>query len=291
MRLRDETGLTRTMLLGDAALAAYLPATRLEIDLAAGGIQRANASTDWTGHAGFGARLTPRLIVHARAERAPYLFTVASMFTPVMTTTLGASVDWSHSRGWLGQAAATRTTFPDRNAVTGAYAWLLAPLVNADRSSVQLGYSLTAQTSDETRFEPSGVPVSPRNGDPVKGTYDPYHTPVNLLAHSAIAALATRPSSRVELRFNGAVGVSAHDEILVWRTAGGPRPGAPSIVFAEREFRPWTIRGSIRAQVATRMHLLTEFEYSRTAFYGAGAARVSLTKSFPTAALRRLEQR
>jgi tetratricopeptide (TPR) repeat protein len=291
MRFRTEGGASHPILLGEGTVAAYVPALRIEGELAAGLTRREpDAASAWTGRGILGLRLTPRLILRARAERAPYLYTAASLSTAMMTTTVGATADWNRA-GWLGQAATERKTFPDDNAVTSSYAWLLAPLAQGMGGSLQIGYSIAAQTSVETRFEPDGGPVNPRDGAPVTGQYDPYHTPVNLIAHSVIAAAMARPSARVELRANGAFGISAHDEILVYRTTGVPRPGVPSMAFGERAFNPWTVRGSLDVDVGALTHLMAEVEYYRTAFYGTGAARIGVTHRFSTPALRRLDRR
>jgi hypothetical protein len=291
MRFRTEGGASHRIVLGEGTVAAYLPALRIEGELAGGVVHRdANAPSAWTGRGVLGLRVTPRLILRARAERAPYLYTVASLSTEIMTTSVGATADWSRG-GWLGQASVQRATFPDDNAVTSTHAWLLAPLAQGAGGSLRIGYSIAAQTSVETRFEPDGAAVNPRNGAPVSGQYDPYHTPVNLLSHSVIAAVMTRPSARVELRANGAYGISAHDEMLVYRTTGVPRPGVPSMVFGQRAFKPWSVRGSLAADVGALTHLVAEIEYFRTAFYGAGAARLGVTHRFSTPALRRLDRR
>lgn len=288
---QDTSGAVRAIVAGDLALSAYIPALRLETEAAAGALQRLDSVMDWTGRGMVGFRITPRLVWRMRAERSAYLYTVASLGTPIMTRTVSATLDWSRRGGWLGQVAAQRAGFPDGNAVTGAHAWLLAPVVRGEKGMLQLGYSIAAQTSRETRFVADGGAVTPRDGDAVSGRFDPYHTPVNLLAHSLVASAVTRLLPRVALRANGAFGVSAHDEVLVYRTSGFPRPGAPTMAYEQRAFRPWNVRGSLEAGITTQTRLIAELDFSRTAFYGVGTARLGVTQWFRTPALRRLEQR
>lgn len=293
MQFREESGTSHDIFLGDILLSAYLPAIRVETEIAAGMIQRgADSPTEWTGRGSMGLRVTPRTIVRIRGERAPYLYTVGSLSTPVITNTLGATLDWGTPSGWLAQASAQQARYPDDNVVTSTHAWLLAPVVRNRGGVVQLGYSIAAQDARESRFVVDGSAApAPRDGDGVAGWYDPYYTPNDLVAHSLLAAVVVRPVTRLALRANGALGIIAHDDFPIYRTFGfPPRPGPPTISIEQRTFRPWSMRGSLDVGLTSQMRLSAEGEYSRTAFYDAASARLAVTYVFTTPALRRLDR-
>jgi hypothetical protein len=230
-----------------------------------------------------------------RAEREPYLYTLASASTPVMTRTIATTLDLDSPRGWLGQIAANSERYPDDNAVTTGYAWLLAPLVNTPEGQLQIGYSTAAQNADETRYV-LARPTQPfPPGDPrfsTAGVYAPYYTPSNLRSQSVLGAFVVRPGAGVELRASGALGIRATDDAPAFDVVTRGAPPSPTVVltYHRRSSALWNVRGSVSAPLAEAWRLDVAGESGRTAFYTYTTASVQLTYTFVAAARRRAER-
>ncbi len=278
-----------TMLTG--RVTHNVPALRLSTEIAGGMLRRSAGSSDWVGLLDLGVQLSRRFALHAAAERAPYLYTAASTSIPVMTNTFRATLQWAAPRGWLGEARVQAERYPDDNTVRTAYAWLLAPLVRRAGGDFQLGYSVTAQDADASRFvanEPS-PPVAPGNPNVViDGYYSPYYTPSALLVHSLIAATSFRLSPTVDIRLNGGYGVVAHEDAPFFSVAAG---GTPTIIergFARRKFSPWNMRGAVGVNLSPALRLIADGQAGASAYYHYTTVGARLSYRFAAAAHRRL---
>src|SRR5207249_2198397 len=153
------------------------------------------------GRAVVGLRLPDHFTVRLRGERAPYLYTEASLSTVVMTASGIVLATWSDPRGWLGEASYQLHRFPDANTVNTAYVWILAPVSHAKSGELQIGYSGAFQNASASRFvlAKPGQPFTP--GDPrfdASGRYVPYYTPENQIAQAELAAAMLRPPSSMQ---------------------------------------------------------------------------------------------
>lgn len=255
-------GVEASLLQGEMGVRSAWPGGRVETELAAGAVQR-EAGADWTGRAAVGLRLPAHLVARLRAERAPYLWTAASLDEPVATRTGAALLEWNHPRGWLGQLGAGVDRFPDANRVRSAHAWVLAPVARTRAATLRLGYGFGAQDADESRF----VPLA---GTPPSGAYAPYYTPMGVRSHSLTGALEAAGGG-VALHAGGAYGVAAREDAPV--AAGGPgtQPG-----WYSRSFHPWNARGRADVRLAAGASVALEAEHFRTAFYDYTAGSVGI---------------
>jgi tetratricopeptide (TPR) repeat protein len=257
------------------AYRAYWPAIRLDTELAAGPLWRAGSAADWTGRAALGLRLPGHVTATLAAERSAYLYTEASLFEPVTTTTASGRLGWAPTTGWLGEAGLARIAFPDANAQSNAYAWALAPLAAGAWGAVQAGYAFSYQHADSTRF---GVVLtaSPRPNQPARfeGRYAPYYTPDRLSAHSLTWAARAEPHRHVTLRAGGSYGVFASEQAPFVTTL---RPGGPPLVGTyDNQFHPWEARASLEARGLGPVTASAEVRHARTAFYDVTSAVVTL---------------
>lgn len=286
MRFQLGDSLTRTVTLAEAELSLYSPASRMEISVAGGGLSRSyDKSSDWTARGMLGLRLPEHIIVRARAERAPYLYTLASLTKAVMTRTLGVSADWSYPTGWLARALVQRELYPDANAVSTAYGWVLAPIVHQPAADVQVGVSVAAQDADQSRFV-LARPVQPYPPADARfstaGLYEPYYTPSGLSYQSVIGAGVLRVSPDVTFRGGGSFAVRATESspTFVVVAASGNQPATVQRSFQSRTFSPWSGRASVEAAVGSHGSLTAGAEYSRTAFYSATSAGAAFVYRF-----------
>jgi len=271
---------TRKLWIADVTVADYIPSWHVETELAGGIIHRSYGvdAADWQGHALAGIRLTPSVALRARIERAPYLYTTSSLTTPVMTQAATGSLHLNSSRGWLGEAGYQVQRYPDANIVTSAYAWLLVPLVHRGGNEFQLGYAVSSDTADESRF----VLVNPAQpylpGDPrfsTAGQYAPYYTPNNLVAHSAIGALALRTSRTTTLRLNGSYAVRATEDAPVLVVSRGQ----VQRTFFPHGVTPWNARTSFEVALGS-LTVAAIGDFGRTSFYSWATAGVQVTHRF-----------
>jgi hypothetical protein len=276
----------------EADLTTYLPAAHLDLGFGAGVLQRSFAdASDWTARAALGVRLPHLITLGTRFARAPYTHTVRSLDQAVMVSSLEGGVRWGAPRGWLGEVLARREDYPDDNAVSTAYAWVLAPLVRRTAATVQVGYSFTAQSAEENRFAPrEDVSVPPGRGVvSIPGEYNPYYTPRNLRAHSALVSASVHPGGRWSVSGDGRYALSARDEAPVLVPVVTPPNVTVERTFYDRSFTPWNVRGSIDVAATESLRIGIMAEHGRAAYYSFTSARVGLTYAFVAAARKRAD--
>jgi tetratricopeptide (TPR) repeat protein len=258
---------TSTLWANEVEIAHVAPASRIETEVAGGVLRRAGAiPMDWTGRAALGGRVGAGVTVRGRLERAPYLYTLASLETPVMTDTATASLHVNHSQGWLAEAAHQRQRYPDGNIVRTSYVWVLAPLLRQPRHRLQAGYAVALADADEDRFVPARpLPRLLPGSDLVdgQGRYEPYYTPQRVLTHSVTGALTVGGSPGPLLRLSGSYAVRAAEDATVFLLTGNQIRSE----VTRREFTPWTLRATVEVPASEALSIEVTGEFGRTAFY------------------------
>jgi len=259
-------------------VTTYEPDAAADFDAAVGAMDHAASgltgrATDWIGHAGVGVRVPAHLTVRARGERTPYLFTTASLDTHIITNAATALVSLNDPHGWLGETAVRREWYPDANHVSSVYAWLLAPVVHRSTGDVQIGYSISAQNADSSRFVPD-------NGTGSTGHYAPYYTPANLVSQSIIASTWTRLSGTMSLHVNGAYGFAAHDDAPSLLPIGAPRGTPFRLQTVQRGFSPWNARMNLEFKPSRDVTWSLVGEGTHTAFYTMSQVSLQVTYKF-----------
>ena len=290
-RLADSA--TRTVTTAEIGVSDYVPPAHAEVEVGAGGLQRSFGSAgDWRGRAGIGFRLPGHLTLRARGERSPYLYTEASLSTPVMTTTGTALAQLSTPGGWLAEAALQTQRFPDANSVSTAYAWVLAPVIHNSGGDLELGYSGAHQDAAASRFVLARTVQPFLPGDPrfdFSGRYAPYYTPSQLTSHSMVGAATGRFSSAVTLRVNGSYALHAAENATTFVATGNPSPQQAGVkgVVARRAFTPWNAHAALELAGGDGLVFATDGEITRTAFYTVATVGVRLTYRFGLSERRR----
>ena len=272
---------SRTYWTNEVEVSHFAPAARLETRVAAGAFRRPDAddSFEWIARAELGLRAGGGVTLRGRAERAPYLYTVASLDTPITTETVTGLVQWTHRRGWLAEAAIQRQRFPDANIVGSAYGWLLAPLLVRGPSQFQAGYAFSTADAEEDRFvlarpEQTVPPSDPRFD--LGGVYRPYYTPARVLTHSVTAAMTAANPAGLTLRAGGSYGIRAHEDATAFLPLGNQMVAS----VERRSFTPWTARASLEIPAARGFVVSARAESGRTAFYRWTTASVHLLFRF-----------
>jgi tetratricopeptide (TPR) repeat protein len=249
----------------------FWPFARLETELTAGIVHRPGHST-WTGRAGAGWRLPHGIRVDSHWERAPYLYTVASISESVFTTSVQLRLSADHN-GWLGEAVGRRERFPDRNTKEVAYAWLMAPLLRSVRATLQAGYAYGYQDAAEHRFAPV-LAAAPRPGRPPEweGRYVPYYTPLDQHVHSVTGHVSVRPVPGLTVRANGAFGFAGREDSPFVYVSGR----VPVTGVYRHAIRPWNARFAVTAAVTSGLSVQIELSHLSTTWYDASDASLSL---------------
>jgi tetratricopeptide (TPR) repeat protein len=263
-----------TTFAGSIGINGYGPSSHFEMAARGGLFNRSVPSkSDWTGKADIGTKLGSFVRVGARAERAPYLYTEASLRTHVMTNSIGGSLD-ADRKGWTGRAAYELQHFPDDNSVNSTYGWAMAPLVRTSGVTLQVGYSASYQNAKELRFipDPSSYRVI---GDASRGHYEPYYTPLDAVTHSVIGAFTGTDGHGFVARFGGSYGFHATDRAPSFSSSDGLL--IDILTISKRSFHPWTARASVEKGLTSQSVLSARVERSKTAFYHVTNAAVELT--------------
>ena len=290
----DVDGVSQSVLTAEASLTSYFPAAHLDLDAAAGVVERSfDESMDWTGRFTLGARLPRSVRLQASYVRAPYMSTIRSLYTAIMVQTLEGNARWGTSRRSSGELAARHASYPDANHVSTAFGWILAPVSRRESAMLHVGYGFSAQSSAENRFVPRGdVSVLPSQGPTtVPGEYNPYYTPRNLVVHSALATTSLRAGGKVVIDAGGSYGFSAHDDAPVLIAVPTPPTTTVQTAFYDRSFNPWNARGSIDWTATPAVRLALRVEHGRDAYYAFTTGRLELTYTFVAAAQRRAHVR
>jgi hypothetical protein len=281
---RSGDSLSRSIQSGEALVKGYLPPLRLDIELSGGGFHRSfgTTSVDWTGRAQGRLRLPGHLRIGGRAERKPYFYTTASLTLPVIVRELTAFAALDAHAGWLGEAALGRARYPDGNAVTSGYAWLMGPMLNTRTATLSLGYSFSAQNARESRFVLANPSQGPPPGSPgfdLTGRYVPYYTPDHVVAHSVIGSLILHSATGTTISANGGWAFSAHERATEFTVSGTPPAVQASTI--RHGFTPWNARLVVGRSLASGWSVQAHAEHGRTAFYAVSAAGIEMVFRFP----------
>jgi hypothetical protein len=257
---------------------AFWPAVALDTEVAAGYLIIAGAG-EWIGNVALGFRPASGIRADVRAERRPYLHTIASLSTPIMTTHASGVISLDRA-GWLAETSLQREMYPDDNAKNIAYLWLLAPVLQDAIGDMKAGYSLAYQHAERSRFRvvtagPGGPPFA---GAQEEGRYDPYHTPHNWVAHSIIASVTLRAAPGITLDAGGAYAVVGHEDAP--EIQGSTVGGLPRVTFSRQPISPWNIRAGVSAQLSPNVGFRVEGEHTATTWYDASVARLSILWRF-----------
>ena len=170
-------------------------------------------SFDYTWGLSLQQKIAKHLHLRLSGERSAYTYTLASIEKPFSRGKYTVSLSWEKPKKWNASAGYIGEFFPDDNNVQTYYAWGLSPAISFSIFELYLGYAFNYADSKESRY------VSEKSLDEIlddynpdeqiKGIYDPYFTPNEQFAHSALLNFAIIPSKKVNIKLHASVGFYA----------------------------------------------------------------------------------
>jgi hypothetical protein len=205
--------------------------------------------------------------------RGPYEWTLASLETLLMSSTMEAALDAGAGPRWAGAALWRRSGFDDENVVTAASAWLLAPVTRG----LRVGYAVSWQDARHSRWTPTSAGGSGEAflDAPLPGRYQPYYTPADVLVQTLMVE-GSRSVGRARLRAQVGYGFSAREEApAFWQDTASPLLPA-LLTWHRRSFSPWSARASLAHPIGAKTALELGGEYNEGAYYRLGTLTTEL---------------
>lgn len=248
-----------------------LARTRTRLEISAGLLAPLTGGNASKGFGGIvvSQTLPLHLTLEAGIEQRPYLYTLRSIQTPFTETFTQAALRFDRGGNWQGKAAWEQQRFSDGNAVTTAYAWFLAPLLNRRGLKVQAGYAYSHANAKESRFLPTQA-YDPNLPDTtfIPGIYDPYFTPANQEVHSVLAVVqyATKNNWRFSAKVNA--GILAQADIPYFY----PNFAAFGLIvfyrgFERSHYSPLEITGEVQRGIGQHTSISASYTYQKLLFY------------------------
>ena len=266
-----------------AVFKDYWPALRLGVEASSGYLDRSFAEKiRWIGSLDLTWHGPAHFSLRGFARREPYLDTVFSLSTPVMTESYSGLVTWEPPSGWNGQGGYIRQRYPnDDNAISTAYGWLLAPLVHNRRYTARLGYAFGYQDADENRYIPHNINEPFLQDDltySYRGDYNPYYTPHNYSSHSAAAVFTVQPAEKLFFSLNSSYGFQATEDAPYLYPTG---PGTFARGFYKRWFHPWKVEADLSFKLLENLRLTARFRHSDEPYFRTDYAGLEIHLRFP----------
>jgi tetratricopeptide (TPR) repeat protein len=190
------------------------PKAGFSAQVSAGGFYTSiNQSFDYTWGISLQQKIAQQLYLRVGGERSAYTYTLASIENPFSRGRYNVSVSWEKPKSWNASAGYIGEYFPDDNYVQTFYAWGLSPAISFSVFELYFGYAFNYADAKESRYVPeqslNEILDDYNPNEQIKGIYDPYFTPNDQFAHSAISNLFIIPSNKINIKLHASVGFYA----------------------------------------------------------------------------------
>ncbi len=261
-----------------------LPGTRAALHLQMGGVLYHSGSTlrpilggglEWPLPAGAQLKL--------KGDVRPYLFTIASLDSPVTRGSVALSYRLEGKSGRMGEVLARWQRFSDGTRIWTAYTWWLFPLVKNEALTLAIGPALSYADATASRFIPSVEPVPlPETASlNLPGTYAPYYTPEQVRESHLVVFLQRQVRRDLRAVFSTSAGLYSREQApFLTQLLDVPSPHNWQRDFYTRSYFPLDVRLELVWALKNRNRLSVAFSHSRTAFYRIWRLQVQLTKRF-----------
>lgn len=237
----------------------------------------------WSGELSLNKKISQQFDIEVTGDRVPYFGTSASVDTNISAGRLSAMLNW-HKSNWQGQAAFMNSTYRDGNNVYAAYAYLLVPVVTFQTGKLQMGASTSYSNSTDNRFIPANslgnILANYNPKVPIAGVFDPYFTPMDMVANSALLAFGVDLSKRVSLNVNGDIGYASIRNPYLYLNKDNTGATVIAKDYSTEYFTPYSTSVALNYQASKTWHLSAKYAYRSTYFFNSNVVSVGIEKSF-----------
>jgi hypothetical protein len=238
----------------------------------------------FTGSVGISQQIGHNLILQAGLDRLPYQYTTSSIKRAVMENVSTISLDYNRKDKWFAKAAYDLHQYEDGNKIKVAYLWILAPIISAKHFSFSARYAFRyADALKSTITSKQSIPEVINNWPPVDGIpgyYDPYFTPENQIAHSALASVIIKPSKRVQFssRINIAFSAKADNPYLYLDTHDSGLFFNHG--FAQTKYTPTSWVNELSIATSDKFYITAIYSYDKLLYYKSQKGSLELKYLF-----------
>ncbi len=220
-----------------------------------------------------------------------YLYTLASLQQPISPQLLSLSLSRESSNSWIGNLQLDQRTFESSNTLRSFNLWMLVPVIKTQKFLFHIGYSGSLANTDSVRFAPestfSPTTTSPKVGDLIPGSYNPYFTPINQSIHSILAkgSLKFSPNQSLDITANYGIFAEIENPNIYYF---GPNNTNPTpiekddllLIFNTESYHPIDLKIEYKNILSKRTELQLIYQYQKTIFFNSNTLHLSLMKKF-----------
>jgi hypothetical protein len=225
-------------------------------------------------------RIVNGVALNAELSRNPYYYSLPSTENFVIQENAGVALSITDIRKFSGNLQYQKQMFNDDNFINASSFWVLSPGFGNQMINVKVGYAYEAMDADKDNFtavQSLAEIVENFTPDPfIEGYYQNYFTPQNQKIHSALLAVAFKPSSKFNINLSGTYGFSAKWEnpYLFLNEAAGILIIDKG--FSSETFKPATYKADVNYVVNQNLNIGLHYDYFKTAFYTANTFMLNL---------------
>lgn len=259
-----------------------LPKAGFSAKLSAGAFYvSANQSYDYTWGVSLQQKVAKYLFIRTSGERSAYTYTLSSLTSPFSRNRYSFSLTWEKSKSWNAKAGYIGEYFPDTNNIQTYYAWALSPTIAFSVFELSFGYGFNYSNAKESRYVPEqsleDIINNYQSDSKITGIYDPYFTPNNQFANSALANINIIPSQNIIIKLHAAVGFYAR-AMNSYFYLDNNKNGMTTIRegFYQESYTPLDLGINFDADLSAKIILNASYTYLQTFYFNSNNFLVSL---------------
>lgn len=264
----------------------------IELNINAGVFKYPNNNTiTWTGNIDIDKTFIRHLILSAKAEHKPYIYTLSSLDSPLSENHYNLTLNWNNPDSWNGKISYDIHQF-DNNYTSSLSGWVVTPPLKVSIVDFRVGYGYNYSTSKENRFVSKKTiaeildtnnyynDITYFSHIQIEGVYNPYFTPYKQKVHTALVSIAIHPLKTLDLGIKASYGFKAEVQTPYLYLNND----ASSNIIIEKNYftknySPLEINAYATFKINNKTILKAEYTYSKTNFYKSNYVGLGLKMS------------
>jgi len=256
--------------------------TRLK--LKAGVFAQNGNGSSFAGGASLSQQIAHHFSLEAAYDRRPYQYTITSVKHMVMENLTSFGLNYNRNDKWFGKAGYDLYKYADGNKANVEYLWLLAPVVSLPHFSFSAGYAFRhADALKSTFTSKESLTEIINNWPPVNGIagyYDPYFTPENQVAHSALINIKVRPFKKVQFSSGLNIAFSARADNPYLYVDSHDNGLFINSGFAKVSYTPTIWTNELMVAASNKLSIVANYTYDKLLYYKGHRAGIELKYAF-----------